>query len=320
MIAGLVLGALCLWLALRSVQLDEMRAVVTRARVEWLLVAAALLACSFVLRGWRWALVLGVDDREGRRDLVRATGLGYALNSILPARAGDVARSYAAGTALRRPMPLILASTVVERILDACVLAAALLVSVPFLDLPRWIVRAAMVAGAAGLVALVVMAFAARHARGAADRPGVRAPRGLIAGVLADFASGFALIRSAGQAGRVAGATLTVWALDTVLAIALGRAFDVQLSPMEALALLSALGLASAAPSTPGFVGVYQVVAVAVLVPTGASPEAAIALVTALQLITLAVSALVSLEGAATRRMPPVRIPFTRSRHRIDAP
>ena len=45
----------------------------------------------------------------------------------------------------------------------------------------------------------------------------------------------------------------------------------------HALVLLAALGLSSAIPSTPGYVGVYQFVAVSVLVPYGFSRADAIA-------------------------------------------
>ena len=44
-----------------------------------------------------------------------------------------------------------------------------------------------------------------------------------------------------------------------------------------ALLLLSALGLGSALPSTPGYVGIYQFVAVTVLTPFGFTRDAALA-------------------------------------------
>ena len=45
----------------------------------------------------------------------------------------------------------------------------------------------------------------------------------------------------------------------------------------QALVLLAALGLSSAIPSTPGYVGVYQFVAATVLVPFGFSRPDALA-------------------------------------------
>ena len=55
------------------------------------------------------------------------------------------------------------------------------------------------------------------------------------------------------------------------------------------LLLLASLGLASAAPSTPGYVGIYQFVAVTVLAPFGFSRDAALAYIIAAQAVIYAV-------------------------------
>ncbi|MHC1732040.1 MAG: lysylphosphatidylglycerol synthase domain-containing protein [Bacteroidales bacterium] len=60
-------------------------------------------------------------------------------------------------------------------------------------------------------------------------------------------------------------------------------AFNLTLSIPQAFILLAALGLSSAIPSTPGYVGVYQIVAVAVLVPLGFRQEDALVYILAYQ-------------------------------------
>jgi len=49
------------------------------------------------------------------------------------------------------------------------------------------------------------------------------------------------------------------------------------LTPAVALLLIAGMGLGSALPSTPGYVGIYQFVAVTVLVPFGFSRSDALA-------------------------------------------
>jgi len=63
----------------------------------------------------------------------------------------------------------------------------------------------------------------------------------------------------------------------------MARAFELSLNPAQAFILLAALGISSAIPSTPGYVGVYQFVAVAVLTPFGFSNSQAIAYILAFQ-------------------------------------
>jgi hypothetical protein len=53
--------------------------------------------------------------------------------------------------------------------------------------------------------------------------------------------------------------------------------------------LLAALGLSSALPSTPGYVGVYQFVAVSVLTPFGFTQSQALVFILAYQAVNYAV-------------------------------
>ena len=64
-----------------------------------------------------------------------------------------------------------------------------------------------------------------------------------------------------------------------------------------ALLLLTGLGLGSALPSTPGYVGVYQFVAVTVLTPFGISRDAALAYILVVQVLGYVVVTLFGLPG-----------------------
>jgi hypothetical protein len=59
---------------------------------------------------------------------------------------------------------------------------------------------------------------------------------------------------------------------------------------MAAIIVLAALGLASSLPSTPGYLGIYQFVAVSVLPPFGVTAAAALAFVLLLQAVIYLVS------------------------------
>jgi uncharacterized membrane protein YbhN (UPF0104 family) len=55
----------------------------------------------------------------------------------------------------------------------------------------------------------------------------------------------------------------------------------------ESFLLLAGLGLSSAIPSTPGYIGVYQFVAVIVLQPFGISDTSAVAFIVFLQVANM---------------------------------
>ena len=76
---------------------------------------------------------------------------------------------------------------------------------------------------------------------------------------------------------------------DSFGAITGARALGIGLSFRIAMLLLAGLGLSSALPSTPGYVGIYQFVAVTVLTPFGISRDGAMAYILVAQALGYAV-------------------------------
>jgi hypothetical protein len=79
------------------------------------------------------------------------------------------------------------------------------------------------------------------------------------------------------------GLTVVIWFMDAIGVILGARSLNLDLSLSMAYLLLTGLGLGSALPSTPGYVGIYQFVAVTVLTPFGFSRSVVIAYTLLLQ-------------------------------------
>jgi glycosyltransferase 2 family protein len=71
--------------------------------------------------------------------------------------------------------------------------------------------------------------------------------------------------------------TIVIWFADALSTLVGMHALGMSTTLPVALLLITGLGLGSALPSTPGYVGIYQFVAVGVLVPFGFSKTNAIA-------------------------------------------
>jgi uncharacterized membrane protein YbhN (UPF0104 family) len=71
--------------------------------------------------------------------------------------------------------------------------------------------------------------------------------------------------------------TVMVWSMDCVTVILGAHALGMDLSFRVALLLIAGMGLGSALPSTPGYVGIYQFVTVSILTPFGFSHDGALA-------------------------------------------
>jgi uncharacterized protein (TIRG00374 family) len=77
--------------------------------------------------------------------------------------------------------------------------------------------------------------------------------------------------------------TMVVWTLDAMTVIAVARGLNLHISFSVAALLICGMGLGSALPATPGYVGIYQFVAVSVLTPFGVPKDAALALILVMQ-------------------------------------
>jgi uncharacterized membrane protein YbhN (UPF0104 family) len=83
--------------------------------------------------------------------------------------------------------------------------------------------------------------------------------------------------------------TAVIWCLDAVTVATVSTGLGLPLTLQAAFLLIAALGLGSALPSTPGYVGVYQFIAVAVLTPFGFLRDDAIAFILVYQALQYAV-------------------------------
>jgi hypothetical protein len=88
---------------------------------------------------------------------------------------------------------------------------------------------------------------------------------------------GMRAFHSVGRFLGFAALTVIIWLSDAATTMICGRGLGLAFSFPVAMLLLTAMGLGSALPSTPGYVGIYQFVAVTVLVPFGFSKDAALA-------------------------------------------
>ena len=106
---------------------------------------------------------------------------------------------------------------------------------------------------------------------------------------IGQFLLGMRAFQHPGRALLFAGLTVVIWLTDAPMAIEVGSALNLTLALPQALLLLAALGLSSAVPSTPGYVGIYQFVAVTVLTPFDFSRSEALACIIAFQAVNYGV-------------------------------
>lgn len=284
----LVLAAVFLYLAVRRVDWVETLATLKQAKPAFLGLVIAIFAVSCLVRGLRWRVLLSAEKQLPLGTVFWSMMVGYLGNSYLPARAGEVIRAVMVGQRGGISKSFALATALTERIADAIILVAVSAAALSTMQaLPAELTQATRAMAVVGAVGAVLVFLAPRMSRlvhAVIQRLPLSAIlRDKLGGMADSFLTGAGALQHTGRLVQFAGYSVVLWSLDTLVAVAMAWAFDLSLTPAQAFVLLAALGISSAIPSTPGYVGVFQFVAVAVLVPFGMSASQAIAYILAFQ-------------------------------------
>jgi hypothetical protein len=281
-ILAVPLAAVLLYYSLRGVDWSGVWRTIAGARWGLVVVASAFSCCSFFLRAVRWRILLNAEARLSLGQVFCANMSGYLGNAFLPARAGELVRTLIVSSRSSLSKTYVLTTALSERLMD--VIALVLWSSIILLGVhpkPHWMTdvsRATAAVATLGALSIAVLPHTGSLCRGIIQR--VPLPHKLRDGLLHlvdQVLLGMRAFHSVRRFLGFAALTVTIWLSDAVTMMICGRGLGLELSFPVTMLLITALGLASALPSTPGYVGIYQFVAVTVLVPFGFRKDAALA-------------------------------------------
>lgn len=285
-LASLAVGAFCLWLLFRDLDLQEVRVALQQARRGWLALAVLCVVGVAVIKGLRWWFLYPLDRRPSSwRHTFSALMTSQMLNVSLPIRLGEVAR---VGLMLQQKIaPGTTLSTIVgEKSLDLLSVGFLILVAAPAAALPSWFPSsggAAMGVVGAALLGLLNLVWLLRaHIMRLVE--GILRFRGWLSARWQDR-----LTRAAGAtldgvstltryttALPVIGLTVVSWIVSILTMVAMLAAFGLPARWHVGLVLSLAISLSNLVPTPPALLGVVGAVSVMVLSWFGvARPEAA---------------------------------------------
>ncbi|MCB9781125.1 MAG: flippase-like domain-containing protein [Alphaproteobacteria bacterium] len=249
-----------------------------RVHLPWVGLAALILLAEFGIRALRWAVLLRPLGASARvTDLFAAQVIGAACNTLLPLRAGEIAKPLVAARRTGHPLSAVVATAVMERVYDLFGLVSVLVVMVLVLptdltNLPPeeqlLVKNLKLYGGLFGLAAVVAMGifFALANGRATARRAfvaiaslGPPPVRDRVVQLYDGFVAGLGNTRDPKgllQAGLL---SVGLWLNGTLAIAVLFRAFDMALPYGAACFTAIALALTVALPQAPGFVGVFHV-------------------------------------------------------------
>jgi hypothetical protein len=258
---GLVLSAFFLWLSLRDAQLADVWSAVGDADYRWMVPMVALTLLSFLLRAWRWQLLLTAAQRVRYWSLLQATFIGFMGNNVLPARLGELLRVQAIRTGAGVSRSAALGSLVMERILDISMLLVffvfVLLAGKIPAEVQSWgkYLAAALVPA---LLAVIVFRFRPDPFLAVAARVVPGRVRARVLEMAKNFHSGLGALESGSALGASALLSIPMWGCLVGVVICGFRSLSLDLPPDAGIITLVVMAIGTMVPSAPGFIGTLQ--------------------------------------------------------------
>lgn len=318
-ILAILLAAALLYFSLRGIAWKQVWLTLSRAKPSYIALWVLLSSGSLFLRALRWRILLRSAAPVKVSTAFWATAAGYLGNNYLPARAGELIRSVMVSYHAGLTKTFVLTTAFLERLCDA--VALVLFSSIVLLTLPSppgWFAHAAKPFAILGLCGVAAIAITPRLESLwtviVSRTPVPQSIREKLLRAIGQILTGMRAFHSGPRLLAFILFTAVIWYTD-ILGIMVGaQALGLHLNLPVAFLLIAGLGLGSALPATPGYVGIYQFVAVSVLDPFGFSKADAIALILLFQALQYVVITFWGLLAFAQSRRMSLKVALSLSR------
>ena len=262
--AGFALSIFLIYFAVRRVDFRSVLATYGKVAV-WQIAALALLAvCDLFIRGLRWKLLIAPCRNAGVFTMTKLETIGLALNNVLPLRLGEIARAAIGAPLVNVPFFTLIATIVVERVLDTFSMAVIFLIAIQLGGGISWIkdysgVIWMLLGGvAAGLGLLIFLDELLVHSKsfsGALDR----FPR--FGRFVRQIATGAEALRNFKLAVPIICLGLALWLLNAFEFYLAARSLHLNpaLSYLNSVIVWGVGAIAVSLPAMPGYFGTWDI-------------------------------------------------------------
>ncbi len=285
---GLIISAVFLYLAFRKTDWAQTWEIVRTIDFFWLLASLPVLLLTFWLRAVRWRYLLLPAGRPTIHSLFGALMIGFMSLNLLPLRLGEFIRAYVLGRRENLSKSGVFATVVLERVFDGFTVLLFLITALFLQPMPlpeeamAWI-RAfsylAVLIFVCALVFLVLARLKTDFLVMLAEKLLSPLPRfqNLASRLIISFASGMDALASPRLIAWAFLHSILVWASTTafywVVMFAFsppgGQSLGATVGPVGSVIVLGAIALGIMIPSSPGFVGTFELACITAMVALG---------------------------------------------------
>ena len=301
---GLAFTIICIWLVFRKVQFGELTKVISGGNYYWLIPAVIAQLIAILTRSQRWVILL---NRKSKLEAsIWSQGIGYLFTNLFPLRLGEVARVLVMSERCRMPVVQVAGTAVVERLLDVGTMIFALLMVLPWMQVPNVIVHSGEIFGGLvilGILLIVLLAKFKEFSFVLIDKVCTRfrfLPKPMIVARWGELIEGLTPLLRGSVGWNVVAFSMLTWLATSIVYFCSIRVFQPAGLFLEAVFMMVSLSLAVAVPSSPGFIGVFQFVGQqALVIPFGVkySPSKALAITLIAYLVYYILSTFIGIIG-----------------------
>jgi len=271
-VAGILISIFFLYLALRKVNVEEIKRILKLANYYWLFPTAISYTIAILMRGVRWRYLLLPIKKCKILNLISAVFIGFMANNLLPLRAGELIRAYVNGKKENISKSSSFATIIVERVFDGLALVILLLVASLFLGsasypqhtFPEWLKKMTYLAWVLFLGTLILLYIMMRSKEltgrvikklfGFLKEPVLKK----ILNLTSSFIEGLNILRQRRKILTVSSFSILVWTFEGTTFYLGAKALNLSITYPQAYLTMVVIALGVMIPSSPAFVGVYE--------------------------------------------------------------
>lgn len=272
---GLIIGAVFIVLILKNIDIHKSIEEIKHFNLCYLILMIPVYYLSFLFRAFRWKTILSEDKNIKLSSLLNFLFKGWAVNCIVPARGGEIYRTYYFGKKENISKAKILASIVLERMFDGLVLFLTLFLLVSFVYANSKFLKVSITAGITFSGIFTGLLLISKFYNNAFFQKKIP-PK--INDYISSFMNGLEVFNSSFLLLKSFLLTIPVWFCEGITVLLLLKGFGYSVGISGGLFVISVLAFASLIPGGPASLGPFQWGYIIALRVFHISQEAAVAI------------------------------------------
>ncbi|MFC1513912.1 lysylphosphatidylglycerol synthase transmembrane domain-containing protein [candidate division KSB1 bacterium] len=299
LLIGILISLIFLVWAFRDVDIAQSWNTLKTVKFHYVLLSVILSIVVFIIRSYRWKFLLILQKDIPFMSVFSANNIGFFANNVLPFRAGELVRAYVIGRNENIPKSTVLATILVERVLDVLSLLFIAVAAILFLPIPQndefeLIKTSCLILFAIELLVILIcyLLLTKREATlNIFNRLLKIFPekiRNSAHGIIDSFITGLEIFRAAKHFSLLIFTSFLIWLVVLIQIAVMITAFNINFDLftlfIASVIVMVFISLILTLPSAPGFVGTYHAAAKTGITMFSVNPDIAISLATILHL------------------------------------